>query len=111
MSHGDGLVSLPLVVRVDIVNEDDEVIVAALVVALGLDGFAASHLDGLWSCAKSRDALGYSIDGCLVLGYRENGVGVDGTAHTEWKKVELRNGMEKREIGRQQHAFIELKAC
>lgn len=47
VSHGNALVSLPLVVRLDIVNEDDEVIVAALVVALGLDGFAASHLDAL----------------------------------------------------------------
>lgn len=42
VSEGDALVSLPLLVGLNIIDEDDEV-VAALVVDLGLLSLAASH--------------------------------------------------------------------
>ena len=39
----DGLVGFPLLCSLCIFNEDDEVLVLALVVDLGLNGFATSH--------------------------------------------------------------------
>jgi hypothetical protein len=45
--HGDALVALPLLVGLDVIDEDKEVIVLALVVDLGLSGLAASHLECL----------------------------------------------------------------
>lgn len=65
VSHGNALVSLPLVVRLDIINENDEVVVVALVVALGLEGFAASHLDGV--VAEGCRVIRWGIMPCLVL--------------------------------------------
>jgi hypothetical protein len=46
VSHGDALVRQPLLVQVDIVNEDEEVVVLALEVNLGLGGLSSSHLGG-----------------------------------------------------------------
>lgn len=45
LSERDSLVSLPLLSRLGIVNEDDKVIVLALEVNLGLFNLAASHDD------------------------------------------------------------------
>ena len=41
----DGLIALPLLVRVHIIDEDNEVVGVALEVDLGLGGLSASHLD------------------------------------------------------------------
>jgi len=46
VGHGDGLVRLPLLVRVDVLDEDEEVVVLALVVDLDLGGFASRHFCG-----------------------------------------------------------------
>lgn len=47
VSQGNARVTtLPLLVQVDIINKDDKVILATLVVDLGLDGLAASHDEG-----------------------------------------------------------------
>lgn len=43
--HGDGLVTLPLLVVGDIVNEDEEVVLLALVVDLDLRSFSLDHFD------------------------------------------------------------------
>lgn len=48
LSHGDGLVGLPLVESVDIIQEDDEVVVLALVVDLDLLSVSANHFDCRW---------------------------------------------------------------
>lgn len=47
VSKRNRLVRLPLVVGVHVVNKNDKVLVVALVVDLGLDSLAASHLDGV----------------------------------------------------------------
>jgi hypothetical protein len=39
----DGLVGLPVLCRLHVINEDDEVLILALVVDLGLLCFTASH--------------------------------------------------------------------
>lgn len=43
VSHGDARVRLPLLVLLAVVNEDEEIIVLALVVDLDLGSLAASH--------------------------------------------------------------------
>ena len=43
----DALVGLPLLCRLDVVDEDDEVLVLALVVDLGLLNFASGHDCGM----------------------------------------------------------------
>ena len=43
--HGDGLVTLPLLVVGDIINEDEEVVLLALVVDLDLRSFSLDHFD------------------------------------------------------------------
>lgn len=44
VSHGNGFVVLPLLVGLDVVDEDDEVVFLALVVDLDLGGFSFSHI-------------------------------------------------------------------
>lgn len=44
VGEGNALVAAPLVIRVDVVNKDDKVVVGAFVVDLSLDRFTASHL-------------------------------------------------------------------
>jgi hypothetical protein len=52
VSQGDAGVALPLVVGLDIINKDNEVLVGALVVDLGLGSLASNHFCGLfWSGA------------------------------------------------------------
>ena len=48
VGHGNRLVSLPLLVRTNVIDEDDEVLVLALVVDLVLGSLAAGHCDGCW---------------------------------------------------------------
>lgn len=43
--HGDGLVLLPLLVVGDVVNEDEEVVLLALVVDLDLRRLSLDHFD------------------------------------------------------------------
>ncbi len=43
LSEGDALVGLPGLCRLDVVNEDDEVLLLALVVDLDLLSFSTSH--------------------------------------------------------------------
>lgn len=43
MRQRNALVSIPLLVSLNIINEDDEVLIAGLVVDLDLGGFSASH--------------------------------------------------------------------
>ena len=45
-SHGNGLVVLPLLVGLGVVDKDDKVVVLALVVELVLGSLAASHCVG-----------------------------------------------------------------
>ena len=45
VGQGDGLVALPLLEGLDVVDEDEEVLGAALVVDLGRGGCALDHLD------------------------------------------------------------------
>ena len=49
VSQGHASVSLPLLVRLNIVNEDEVVVLGALVMALRLSGFSSSHLGGVGS--------------------------------------------------------------
>ncbi len=62
LGQRDALVALPLLERLGVVNEDDEVVKLALVVDLGLGGFAAGHDGGrevqLSCCA---DTAGYRV--------------------------------------------------
>lgn len=45
MSQGNGLIALPLLVQLGVFDEDEEVVVGALVVDLGLLSLAANHFD------------------------------------------------------------------
>lgn len=48
MGQRNALVRLPLVVQRRILNEDEEIVVLALVVDLGLGGFSLGHFE--WFC-------------------------------------------------------------
>lgn len=43
--HGDGLVALPLLIKLRILNEDEEIVGLALVVDLELLSLATNHFD------------------------------------------------------------------
>lgn len=47
MSEGDALVGLPLLGGWEVINEDDEILILALVMGLDLLCFATSHVDDL----------------------------------------------------------------
>lgn len=66
MSHGDAAVGLPLLVCLEVLDENDKGRVVNLVVDLVLGGFAASHCEvvdeeGVW-CREKR-----SRDVCLAI--------------------------------------------
>lgn len=71
MSEWDALVALPLLGLCEIINEDDEILILALVVGLDLLCFSASHVDVcLWvfvlSCVVVRIAGKCGMRGCLL---------------------------------------------
>lgn len=46
LCHGNGLILLPILNILSAVNKDDEVVVLALVVDLGLSGMSTRHVGG-----------------------------------------------------------------
>lgn len=60
VGHRNRLVGLPLLVGLEVVDEDDEVVLLALVVDLDLSGFSLSHVGQLISKLFERVCLGIS---------------------------------------------------
>lgn len=74
MRQRHALIALPLLVGLDVINEDEEPLAAALEVDLGLLSLAASHcIDvvccGGWKGRVSRDGRMRSLVVVVVIGY------------------------------------------